>query len=92
MPDVNGQLSQDEKEKIIEHVKAKQSLRFGHRFACPVCGAQSFTIGDHLVTPVVINATGVGLLGPSYPQAVLVCTDCGNTFYINVAALGLLKQ
>jgi hypothetical protein len=100
MPDVNGKLSEIEKEKILKWVKEKAAswspslTVVGHQenLRCQVCGKQNWTLADHLVTPTVLNATGIGLLSPYFPQAMLVCNDCGGTVYINVHRLGLIQS
>jgi ribosomal protein L33 len=99
MPDVNGKLSQDEKDKILDWVKTKASqtspyTAFEQRknLCCQVCGSQNWTIAEHLVTPTVLNVTGVGLMNPYYPQAMLICTECGSTVYVNVGRLGLIQS
>lgn len=99
MPDLNGILSQSEKETIIKWVTEKKStprsslfsLDTHQRMQCQLCAGQAWTVAECLVTPTVVNATGVGLLSPYFPQAMLVCNDCGNTLYINVHRLGLIK-
>jgi hypothetical protein len=101
MPDLNGKLSDSEKEKILKWVKEKSSkpqysstlTTFGQQenMRCQVCGSRGWGLADHIVTPTVLNATGVGLMNPSYPQAMLLCNECGSTIYVNVARFGLTQ-
>jgi len=103
MPDLNGKLSEYEKEKILNWIKEKSSKTyqsttisaFGQQpenMRCQVCGSRNWGVADNLVTPTVLNATGIGLMSPSYPQAMLVCNECGSTIYINVNGLGLIQS
>ncbi len=59
---------------------------------CIRCGSASkLAVGDHLVSPPTWNKDG-GLVigGPSYPQAMLICSNCGHTSYFNLVALGIV--
>ena len=101
MPDLDGKLSEDEKDKILKWIKEKSSISRGYstfssfgaqeNMRCQVCGNRGWGLAENLVAPTVLNATGVGLMNPLYPQAMLLCSDCGNTIYINVNTLGLLQ-
>ena len=105
MPDVNGKLSEGEKQKILDWVKTRSSRtqpyppygtlsipQKSENMTCQVCGSRNWGLAEHLVTPAVLNATGIGLMNPSYPQAMLLCSECGSTIYINVNSIGLIKS
>lgn len=56
---------------------------------CSVCGGLgTVVLSQHLVTPVVTsNWGGVQLAAQQYPQAMLMCTNCGHTTYYNYVIL-----
>ena len=57
--------------------------------SCTVCGGvQTVSLSMHLVTPVVTSVYGgIQLAAQQYPQAMLICSDCGNTTYYNYIVL-----
>lgn len=60
---------------------------------CPICTSNQWRIGDALVAPM--NSTpggGVMIGGPTYPQLMLICTNCGHTHYFNAVVMGLVKS
>ena len=59
---------------------------------CVRCGDISVTIADEMVTPVRWKDGGVTIGGSSYPQAMIVCRNCGHTSYFNLMVLGVLPQ
>lgn len=56
---------------------------------CLTCGIQnSVHLASHLVTPVATNYRGGILLqAANYPQAMLMCMNCGETRYFNAVIL-----
>lgn len=56
---------------------------------CLACGSVG-TVGiqEHLVTPIVMDASGgVMLGGTTYPHAMLTCSKCGNSRLFNYIIL-----
>ena len=87
MPDMNGVLSQTDKQKLIAFLSAKkQGLP-----DCPFCHSKNWQIADHVVSPSIVNAAGIGLGMYPYPQA-LIISECGHTFYLNLIAAGVIPQ
>lgn len=81
-------LAKDQKKKIQEWLEEKWTAPPG----CPVCQTTNFTIADHLVTPTILADGGMMLGGPSYPQALLICDNCGHTRYFNVLRMDILPK
>ena len=71
MPDTQGYLSQPERQLIQKYLESKGA--FG---ACPSCGHSSWDLANQLLNLIVYVPTGMTLGGPTYPQLVLVCTNC----------------
>ena len=90
MPDVSGQLSQGEKERIVVWLKGQWS----QDDRCPVSGGTNWIILDHLVhPPPYANAgRGMNLGGPKYPQVMVACKDCGYTMYFNAVLIGIASE
>jgi len=85
MPDNTGRLSEDEIKKIDEWFKAK----WNPSYACPISGHTSWQIGEHLVVPPSLGATGIALSGPVYPQVMVLCSGCGFTLFFNAVLMGI---
>ena len=73
----------------IEKIVAQLSTRAPNSGACQVCKNGRYTIAPHLVTPLINQEEGLLMGGPSYPQVMLICGNCGHTRYHNVIALGV---
>ena len=64
--------------------------RIFHESKCPLCGNNKWTIGDHIVAPVILgNKADIRIGGPTYPQAMLICQKCGHTFYLSAIMAGI---
>lgn len=87
MVDDNGALSADDKQKFLNWLNQKGRINP----ACPVCGSNNWTVGDHLVQNTTYNpAAGLVVGGPSYPAALLVCNTCAFTRHFMAVPIGLL--
>ena len=59
---------------------------------CSICGQRRFSIGDHFVTsPVYMPNGGLAIGGPSYPQIMFICMNCGHTLFINAVQAGVIS-
>lgn len=88
--DKNGKLSESDKQKIKEWMREQWDRVSNPN--CPLCQKNLWTIGDHAVSPLSTSQEGsTFVVGPSYPQVMLVCTHCGNTLYFNAVIMGLVK-
>lgn len=90
-PNVNDPtlMSVEEREKVVALLNEK--IPGGGK--CPVCPTGSFTLGNHYVTPTVLNPNqGVFLGGANYPSVLLICGDCGHMRFHNALILGVLDS
>lgn len=84
MPDYNGVLTQEERQKI--DVWLKKNWHMGR---CPVSNHQNWSLADHVVTPMIHS--GIGLTQESgYPQFMIICQGCGYTLYFNAITVGII--
>jgi len=88
MPDPSGKLTEEEKRKISDWFRERWKLPA----TCPICGTMNWTIGEHLVQPLTFSGGGISVGGITYPQVMLISTDCGYTRLFNAVMLGLLPQ
>lgn len=88
MPDANGNLTVEDKDKVKSWLK---TVGWEQRASCPVCGHHVWTIADHLVQPVTLGPqVSVQLGGVGYPQVMLISSKCGYTIFLNAVIMGLL--
>ena len=88
MADDPAALTQEQKERIAAWLKARGVPR-----PCSMCGANSWTLANHLVTPPIYRSGGSFMFGgPAYPQAMLMCTICAHTVYFNAVVMGILQS
>ena len=82
-----GELTPQEYQEILQLITAKA----GPVGDCAVCGrAGTVSLAAHLVTPIATAPQGgIHLQAANYPQAMIMCNNCGNTRYFNYV---LLKQ
>ncbi|WP_262694466.1 hypothetical protein [Kordiimonas aquimaris] len=80
-------LSKTEKQKIADFLN-KRAPNGG---ICKECGSNKMSIADHIVQPIIANEGGLTIGGPSYPQVMVVCNNCGSTRYFNAVVMGLLE-
>lgn len=75
MPDKEGKLTQEEAKTFTDWLEKHWKDR-----ACPISGPTNWIIGTHLVQPLTLVGTGgVAVGGPGYPQAMVICANCGHT-------------
>ena len=85
MPDSDGKLNAEDKDKIAKFLEGKGAVR-----PCDSCGQTAWTIGDHLLA-ANIHTPGGGLTigGLTYPQVLLVCRNCFNTRSYMAVPMGI---
>jgi len=59
--------------------------------SCEICGNETWIIQEHLVAPLIFGKSYT-FGNRAYPHAIIVCSKCGNTKFINAAMMGILKQ
>lgn len=85
MPDANGKLTPADKQKVVDWLNKK-----GKTANCPVCQANSWMVGDDLINAMLFAGNNVIIGGPTYPMAILVCTNCAYTRHFMAVPIGLL--
>jgi hypothetical protein len=81
-------MNNDYKQKISNWLDLKWSK---DKRNCEICNTNKWSISDDIVAPIIIENNGLNLGGKTYPQVMLICSNCGNTKYFNVALMNLLK-
>jgi len=80
------ELTQEEKDKIVQALKDKGATR-----ACPRCGEPNFTLIDGYFSHFLQRQLGgMTIGGPSIPTAVVACSRCGWLAEHALGGLGLL--
>lgn len=79
-------LTPDEKRRFADWLKTHGVK------PCPMCGKRNWAIGDHLVASVPYAGGELVMAGTLYPQAMLVCGNCGHTAYFNAVVIGLVRR
>jgi hypothetical protein len=86
MPDINGLLSADEKNKIIAWLTS-----FSRPIPiCPICGDGNWSVGDHILTGQIYRPGFIIGPGTSYPSIMVISPKCGYTMHINAVLAGIL--
>jgi predicted RNA-binding Zn-ribbon protein involved in translation (DUF1610 family) len=77
--------------KIEEAIKRKTNET---SFKCPLCTNNQFSLAGSFTMDFLIDKIQSGLItgGPVLPNIPLVCTNCGNTFFLNAKVLGITKK
>ena len=85
MPDPQGLLSAEEKQKVIKWLHDKWK-----GVVCPYSQDSNWIVGDHAVMPMVVGEGGATVIGgTSYPQVMVVCKTCGHTVFLNAVIVEL---
>ncbi len=86
-------LNQSQKAKIQEKIKEALSRKGRGSWECSVCSHNAFTISDGYVNfPASDNPGQIVFGGKSLPNAILVCDNCGNTYFFNLVVWGIIKD
>lgn len=84
MPDKNGALSPEDREKILSWLDER-----GGKTACPVCHHENWFLAEHILEGRIYSGGGLVVGGPNYPQFVIVCTNCYYARHFMAMPLGL---
>jgi hypothetical protein len=83
MPDKNGKLSPDEKEKALKWVAGKP---------CPFCGRSDWFVGDDVIQTPRLGTDPLGAGKPTYGAVLLFSQTCGYTIMFNSTMLGITSN
>ena len=90
MPDSEGKLTPEDKEKVRQWL-----ANTGKAFPpCPFCSNTNWGVADHLVAPITLGKELAMQLGGgrAYPQVMLISSGCGHTVYFNAVMIGLVPS
>ncbi len=85
MPDYNGVLTEDERQKIDDWIKKNWHIR-----NCPICRHQNWILADHVVMPILYSEYGITSSASGYPQIMIICKNCGYTLCFNAITMGII--
>lgn len=80
-------LTTEQKQKIESWFRQKAGVLGAE---CPVCHTRNWSTLPDMIAPPPFHGGGMVIGGVSYPHFVLVCTNCGNSQFINAVAAGIL--
>jgi len=86
-PWCNTALSPEERATAVAWINEKTK-----NDTCPVCGTNSWALGEHLLQGTAFRPGGVFLGGPFYPQVFIVCLNCGYTRQFIASHIGIDPQ
>lgn len=87
MPDKNGILTADDKDRAIAWLNDKS-----FRHECPVCNQNHWSIGEHLINAMPFTGTNLIIGGPSYPMMFVVCNNCAHVRHFMAIPVGLMSE
>jgi hypothetical protein len=81
-----AKLTQKQRAKVKSWLDAKTPL-IGK---CSVCGERHWLLLEHLIfAPVYYPRGTIVNGGPNYPCVGMLCTNCGNTQFLNAVMIGV---
>ena len=85
MPNLPESLTDEQKQQIKDWIDGKVG---SGGFTCSLCTSAHWIIGDHLVSSPIFSK-GLHLGGPVYPFAMLICSVCAYTVFLNSVMIGV---
>ena len=85
MPDSNGTLSLEERQKVVNWLKEKAPSP-----ACPFCGTKHWSISNAAICPQVYIPGPLMLGGPTVPLVLVVCETCGFVASFSAVTTGVI--
>ncbi len=83
MPDKDGRLSKEERQKIVDWLTEKKVLPH-----CPACGHENAFIGGHLVVTPMFGK-GIVRGGETHSQVFTHCQNCSHVRYFLAVPIGI---
>ena len=87
MADVKVQSLSVEQKKDIQ---ARLEKKWRTPKECPICHENQWALGDHIVAPPLYSQGNFVIGGAAYPVAMLICENCGYTYFFNAVVLGMI--
>lgn len=87
-------LTKEKTEEIVKKIEEAIKKKTGQmNFKCPVCTNNHFSLAGGFTNESLSDNVGNIVLGGSVlPSVPIVCTNCGNTFFLNAKVLGLKEN
>lgn len=85
-------ITKDQTEEIIKKIEDAIKKTSGEtKFKCPVCTNNQFSLAGGFTKDSIMDNVEGGLVlgGPVLPSIPIICTNCGNTFFLNAKILGI---
>jgi hypothetical protein len=84
-------LTKESQDKIIQKINEVVKRKNKKLMKCPLCTNTEFRlVGGFTNNYLTDNLNGDLIVGGDFlPNVPIVCTNCGNTFFLNAKALGL---
>lgn len=77
------------KQEVIARIAAALQEKTGGQHPCQICGKRQWAFsGEFVAMPASNNPLHIHIGGPVLPLMPIVCTNCGNTSFINLLVLG----
>ncbi len=88
-------LSKEKTEEVIKKIEEAIKRKSGQTaFKCPVCTNNQFSLAggftNHFLRDNIQGNLIIG--GPVLPSIPIVCSNCGNTFFLNAKVLGINEE
>lgn len=79
-------MNKNEKEIISQWINSKWEP---HKRVCEVCEGNNWVIAEDIITPVILTNLSMVIGSKAYPQVMMICSNCANTKYFNIALMGV---
>lgn len=89
MPGKGSHLTSDEVKMVQKFITEKWK---GRAAQCQLCGSQHWAVGDLLVAPMGYLPGRFVVGASTYPLVALICTNCGQTVFLNALHVGVLSR
>lgn len=86
--EVKNNLDEQKKKIALDWLGEKWPI---NKRVCDVCGHSQWNLAEDIIAPMAFSEGSIMLGGRSYPQLMVICTNCGNTKYFNAVMIGLVK-
>lgn len=90
-------MTEEVKQKYFDKIKQDKALewlklKWPHaNQTCEICHFKTWTIAEDLVMPMPFSGNNITFGGSTYPQLMVICSNCGNTKYFNAVIAKLVE-
>jgi len=75
---------------VVEQQKINRLAKKYKPYICPLCHKGEWVIGDRVFYLGEFNENAIVIGGQSFPVLPIVCSECGNTLFINAIVAGIV--